>query len=129
MWNAMGTAEEFAPKDEVLRRHCDEMGRDEAEIERSVGCTLLIRRDQTEAERAWARILAANGTIPDEVEHTWVGTPEQIAERLGSYLAIGFRTVIVELPAPYEETMERLAGEVRPMLSGIGMGTEPRTRG
>ena len=119
MWNAMGSAEELRRKDEVLRRHCQQVGRDDAQIERTVACKLLIRRDPTVAQDAWRNILAANGTVPEDVEHSWVGTPEQIAERLSAYLAIGFRTLIVELPAPYdEETMERLVGEVRPLVVG-----------
>jgi alkanesulfonate monooxygenase SsuD/methylene tetrahydromethanopterin reductase-like flavin-dependent oxidoreductase (luciferase family) len=47
-----------------------------------------------------------------------LGTPETIAERLAEYVAAGFTTTIVEMPAPYDrETLERLAREVRPMVA------------
>jgi alkanesulfonate monooxygenase SsuD/methylene tetrahydromethanopterin reductase-like flavin-dependent oxidoreductase (luciferase family) len=46
-----------------------------------------------------------------------VGTPEQIAEKLRPYLAIGFRHFVVGFPYPYDtETMERLIRDVVPML-------------
>jgi alkanesulfonate monooxygenase SsuD/methylene tetrahydromethanopterin reductase-like flavin-dependent oxidoreductase (luciferase family) len=47
-----------------------------------------------------------------------LGTPETIADRLLEYCDAGFKTVIVEVPAPYDrETLERLAREVRPMVT------------
>ena len=50
-------------------------------------------------------------------ETFWNGTPEQLAERLAPYVALGFRTIISEQPAPYDvETFERLIGEVKPLV-------------
>jgi alkanesulfonate monooxygenase SsuD/methylene tetrahydromethanopterin reductase-like flavin-dependent oxidoreductase (luciferase family) len=47
----------------------------------------------------------------------WNGTAEQIADRLGPYVDLGFRTVISEQPAPFDaETFERLIGEVKPLV-------------
>jgi alkanesulfonate monooxygenase SsuD/methylene tetrahydromethanopterin reductase-like flavin-dependent oxidoreductase (luciferase family) len=37
IWNAFGTPAEMAAKDAVLRRHRDDVGRDESTIERSAG--------------------------------------------------------------------------------------------
>ena len=43
-------------KDEILRRHCEEVGRDESEIERTVGIgTCIIRDDPAEAQRVVSR--------------------------------------------------------------------------
>lgn len=115
MWNAIGTVEELARKDEVLRQHCAAVGRDEAEIERTLDIKVLIRDDEAEARRAWEALMRHN-----RVEHfgepLLLGPPEWIAEALRRYRAIGFHTVVVELPAPYDlETVERLIGEVRPL--------------
>ncbi len=64
--------------------------------------------------------MAANRTPMSEVaddDTFWNGTPEQIADRLRPYVALGFRTVITEQPAPYDvETFERLIGEVKPLV-------------
>jgi F420-dependent oxidoreductase-like protein len=122
MWNAMGTPAVLRHKDEVLRRHCAEVGRDEAEIERTVGCKPVIRDTAQAAHRAWEEMMAHNRTPMAAVENDdtfWVGTPQQVAERMQACLDLGFRTFIAELPAPYDpETLERWIGEVRPMLAG-----------
>ena len=46
-----------------------------------------------------------------------VGTPEDVAERLAPYVALGYRHLVGGFPADYdEESMTRLATEVKPML-------------
>jgi hypothetical protein len=53
----------------------------------------------------------------DGPDTLWLGTPAMIAETIRSRVEAGFSTVIVELPAPYDvETIERLIGEVEPMV-------------
>jgi alkanesulfonate monooxygenase SsuD/methylene tetrahydromethanopterin reductase-like flavin-dependent oxidoreductase (luciferase family) len=120
MWNAMGSIEKLRHKDEVLRRHCDEVGRDPAEIERTVGCKPIIRDRETDARRAWEDLMERNRTPMSHVaddDTFWVGTPEQIAERMVACRDIGFSTFLAEIPAPYDdETLERWIGEVKPMV-------------
>ena len=120
IWNAFGTPEELARKDGILRAHCEEVGRDHREIERTVGCKITIRSTQAEAARALEPILATNGLTPADVadDHTfWTGTPERIAETMISYRAVGFHTFLVECPAPYDaETLERLMSDVKPLV-------------
>jgi F420-dependent oxidoreductase-like protein len=115
--NFGGGFENVKRKDEVLRRHCDEVGRDESEIERTVGTGVVVIRDtEAEARRVFSEIFAANGNARHWQDQP-VGTPDQVAERLRPYLGIGFRHFIVGHPAPYEaESLERMATEVRPML-------------
>ena len=50
-WNAFGSPETLAHKDEVLRRHCEDVGRDPEEIERTVGAKIVIRDTEAEARR------------------------------------------------------------------------------
>lgn len=125
IWNVFGTPEIVAHKDEVLRAHCRDVGRDANEIERTVGCKITIRQTQAEAERVRQTILAHNRTPPERVagdETFWTGTAEQIADQMISYCAIGFRTFLVELPAPYDaETLETLARVVRPMVDAASI--------
>ncbi len=120
MWNAMGTPEVMAHKVEVLRGHCDAVGRDIADIEFTLGVKLTIRDSKAEAERVrWAAI-DHNRTPRSEVEDDdtfWEGSPEEIADRLRPYVELGFTTVISEQPAPYDiETLERFVGEVKPLI-------------
>jgi alkanesulfonate monooxygenase SsuD/methylene tetrahydromethanopterin reductase-like flavin-dependent oxidoreductase (luciferase family) len=122
MWNAMGTPEFIAHKVDVLREHCDAVGRDLSEIEFTLGVKLTIRDSQAEADRVWKAAMEFNRTPMSRVEDDdtfWNGTPEQIADRLAPYVDLGFRTIISEQPAPYDvETFERFVGEVKPLLAG-----------
>ncbi len=119
-WNAFGSPEVLAHKDAVLRAHCDDVGRDHEEIARTVGAKIVIRETEVEARETLERLMAHNKTpmssIADD-ETFWIGTAEQIAERLRAYRAIGFDTVLVEMPAPYDrETMEKLMTVVKPAV-------------
>jgi alkanesulfonate monooxygenase SsuD/methylene tetrahydromethanopterin reductase-like flavin-dependent oxidoreductase (luciferase family) len=122
IWNVFGTPETVAHKDEVLREHCAAVGRDSGEIERTLGCKPTIRRTKEEAERVYLDLLAHNKTPVERMDgdvSVWVGTPDQIAETMSSYRALGFDTFVAELAAPYDhETMDRLATEVKPMVEG-----------
>ena len=124
MWNVFGLPDELVHKDEVLRAHCADVGRDPATIERTVGCKITIRGTEAEAERVRRSLLEHNRTTLARVEgdHTfWTGTPEQIAETMVAYRRIGFHTFIVELSAPYDvETMETLINVVKPMVDEAG---------
>jgi alkanesulfonate monooxygenase SsuD/methylene tetrahydromethanopterin reductase-like flavin-dependent oxidoreductase (luciferase family) len=121
MWNAMGTLELMTHKVDVLRGHCDAVGRDIGEIEFTLGIKATIRDSEAEADRVWKAAMAHNRTPLANVEKDntfWNGTPEQIADRLRPYVDLGFRTVISEQPAPYDvETLERFIGEVVPLLA------------
>ncbi|MFL5754804.1 MAG: LLM class flavin-dependent oxidoreductase [Chloroflexota bacterium] len=120
MWNGMGTPDVLRHKIDVLRRHCDEVGRDFTEIELTVGCKPIIRSDERQARRLWESQMANNRTPMSDVEDDdtfWVGTPDQVAEEMRARKELGFDTFIAELAAPYDdETIERWIGEVRPMV-------------
>ena len=115
--NLGGGFERVRRKEEILQRHCAEVGRDPAEIERTVGLGVVVIRDtEAEARRVLGELAAHNGGArawPNQL----VGTPEQVAEELVRFVGIGYRHMIGGFPAPYDrESMERLAGEVRPMI-------------
>ncbi|HXG26970.1 MAG TPA: LLM class flavin-dependent oxidoreductase [Candidatus Binatia bacterium] len=120
MWNVFGTPETVARKDEILRRHCAEVGRDTNEIERTIGCKPTIRPTEAEARRVYLDLLERNRTPVAEMEgdeSVWVGTPEQIAETIIGFRKVGFDTFIGELPAPYDaQTIELLMQVVKPMV-------------
>jgi alkanesulfonate monooxygenase SsuD/methylene tetrahydromethanopterin reductase-like flavin-dependent oxidoreductase (luciferase family) len=120
MWNAFGSPAELQERDSLLRSLCDQVGRDTQEIERTVGCKITIRPTQDAAERALDVLLANNHLTRADIadDHTfWTGTPERLAGIMTGYAKVGFRTFIVELPAPYDlETMETLMRVVKPMV-------------
>ena len=120
MWNAMGPVDVMAHKIEVLRGHCEAVGRDIDEIEFTLGVKLTIRDSKAEARRVRDAAMVHNRTPDSDVEDDdtfWEGSPEEIADRLRPYVALGFETVISEQPAPYDlETLERFVGEVKPLI-------------
>jgi alkanesulfonate monooxygenase SsuD/methylene tetrahydromethanopterin reductase-like flavin-dependent oxidoreductase (luciferase family) len=121
MWNAFGLPAEVKELDGVLRQHCEEVGRDEREIERSINLWMIIRDSEAEARREWAAEMERNRTpLEDAMQPSRpiLGTPETIIERLLEYCDVGFTTAIVEMPAPFDrETLERLAREVAPRVA------------
>jgi alkanesulfonate monooxygenase SsuD/methylene tetrahydromethanopterin reductase-like flavin-dependent oxidoreductase (luciferase family) len=120
MWNGMGELDKMRHKVEVLRQHCADVGRDPSEIEFTLGIKATIRDTEAEATRVMEAALAHNRTPLSWIEGDstfWNGTSEQLAEKLAPYVELGFRTVISEQPAPYDdETLERLIGEVVPLV-------------
>jgi alkanesulfonate monooxygenase SsuD/methylene tetrahydromethanopterin reductase-like flavin-dependent oxidoreductase (luciferase family) len=125
MWNTGGDLEFVRHKDEVLRRWCERVGRDESEIERTLGLGLLIIRDDpAEARRVDAAIREHH---PGYSEAPRIGTAEQIAESLVPYVGLGFRHIFYDVAAPYdEETLERFVGEVKPMLERAAIASARR---
>jgi alkanesulfonate monooxygenase SsuD/methylene tetrahydromethanopterin reductase-like flavin-dependent oxidoreductase (luciferase family) len=115
--NVGGGFDNVKRKDEILRQHCLEVGRDESEIERTVGMGIcVIRDDANEARRVANDIFARNGNAKPW-ENQLVGTPDQVAANMRPFTGIGFRHFIIGLPSPHDaETMERLIGEVKPMV-------------
>jgi F420-dependent oxidoreductase-like protein len=116
IWNGLGSVETLGHKVEVLDAHCATVGREPSAIERSLDCQMVIRDSAAEAQQAWLDYMVTNKTPPTRAT-PWVGTPREIADRILAYRAVGFRTVNVEVPYPYDpETVERLIGEVKPLV-------------
>ena len=117
MNNLGGGFEQVEHKERILREHCERVGRDPAEIERtaSVG-TIFIRDRRADAERARRLAFETNRAGP---WYPHAGTPEDVAEELARYLGIGYRHLIANFPAPYdEESVTRFATEVRTLIGG-----------
>ncbi|MEA2608036.1 MAG: hypothetical protein QOJ75_279 [Chloroflexota bacterium] len=117
MWNiANADPETAAHKLDVLRRHCDEIGRDPAEIEMSISLgPTLIRDDDAEADRAIAAIHERNIGTDRAILH---GSPSMLAERIREYQAVGFTNVLYHLAPPFDdETLERFIAEVKPLVA------------
>ena len=115
--NVGGGFENVKRKEAILVQHCETVGRDPAEIERTTGLgTVVIRDSREEAVRVQQAIAERNGNA-EPWKNQPVGTPEDVAEHIAPLLEIGYRHLIAGFPSPYdEESMTRLATEVRPLL-------------
>lgn len=115
--------EGFKRKEAALRRHCEEVGRDHREIERTLNTGPMIIRDSAdEAAKVLEGIYEHNGGAKTWANRTAAeqptGSPEQIVETLLPFMSEGYRHVVVGFPSPYdEETMTRMTHEVAPMLA------------
>jgi alkanesulfonate monooxygenase SsuD/methylene tetrahydromethanopterin reductase-like flavin-dependent oxidoreductase (luciferase family) len=115
--NVGGGIESVRRKEAVLLRHCETVGRDPNEIERTSGLGVVVIRDsREEARRVADAIFASNGSA-EPWQNQPVGTPEDVAEYLAPYPELGYHHLIAGFPNPYDqETMTRLATEVAPAL-------------
>ncbi len=129
--NFAGTPEEFIHKSEVLRGHCETLGRDFSEITRSSNFNTVIGTDAADVERRLDAIEArvapflgpektasfmAEYRSPDAVA---VGTPSQVAARLAERRELGLGYSIHYFPeAAYDRSgLELFAAEVIPALA------------
>ncbi len=84
--NFAGSLENFAHKCEVLKQHCRDVGRDYDEIKKTMCGDLLLVEDESELEGRTSPF----GQPVDEWRQTnFVGTPEQVAEKMQGYLDLG----------------------------------------
>jgi F420-dependent oxidoreductase-like protein len=116
-WNTNGTLDEVTARDAILREHCAAVGRDPATIERTVSFPIVVRDEPAAAARAFRALCDANSTPDAGNVPTLLGPPELVAQAIRPYVDLGFRTIIVRLPAPYDaETIARI-GDVRAALA------------
>lgn len=111
--NFGGGPEQWAHKRDVLREHCAAVGRDPDEIRMTWSPDVHIRR--TEDEILAGGSLAVWGQPLEEWRaNNLVGTPEQVAEKIQTYVDLGCRGFIPWCSDyPGTETLELLAEVMR----------------
>ena len=109
-WNTSGTPDELNARLDILGAHCADVGRDIAEIEKTVSFPMVLRDDRLAAATAYRAQLAANGVEDMGTSPVLLGSPAELADRIRPYVELGFETVMVRMPAPYDrETIDRIA--------------------
>ena len=118
--NIGGRPEEVREKDAWLIEHCATIGRDERTIERSIDVGVpTIRDSSAEAARINVALFEGHGG-ETPWGHQPVGTPEEVFEHLAAYVDLGYHHLVFYFPHPFDdETMTRMATEVRPRLEAI----------
>jgi F420-dependent oxidoreductase-like protein len=109
-WNTSGEVSEVKRHLEILAAHCADAGRSMSEIELTISFPTIIRDGVAQAEAKRAAQLAYNGvTDGGGGVPLLLGSPTVVADTLRPYLKLGFSTVIVRMPAPFDrETIDRL---------------------
>ena len=99
MWNLSDAGiTRYTERVNILERHCDELGRDASTLRRSWFGRLAIGKTQAEAEK-----YANSRTMKYTTDNAFVGTPEQVAEQMAAFVAVGcdyFMVDIIGLPNP-----------------------------
>ena len=114
--NFGGKPHEFAHKVEVLKGHCDAVGRDPEEITMTWSPEVFIRESEAEIVEGGTR------SFWGEPFESWrdgnlVGTPEQVAEKLRAYQDLGCGGVVPWCSDyPDTETLTLFAEQVMPEL-------------
>ena len=116
LWNIPGgSAANYAHKLDVLRQHCQAVGRDYDEIVKTWSAE-AIAVAETEAEAQ--RIAAAS---PYTNRDAIIGTPAQVAEQLQAFVDLGVAYLIVRLvDFPNTAGIELFVQEVMPRLRARG---------
>jgi alkanesulfonate monooxygenase SsuD/methylene tetrahydromethanopterin reductase-like flavin-dependent oxidoreductase (luciferase family) len=119
-----GLAEDLPAKEANLLRHCERVGRDERTIERTFSLgTIFIRDSREEALAVMSDVFARNGGAKPWPNMP-AGTVDDVVAYCEPHLKAGYHHLIFDSPAPYdEESLERLATEVRPRLEALVSGS------
>jgi alkanesulfonate monooxygenase SsuD/methylene tetrahydromethanopterin reductase-like flavin-dependent oxidoreductase (luciferase family) len=99
IWNNLAVSQpELGKKVEVLRRRCDEVRRDPAEIEISQQCVVVIAADDAGARDALEKANKIYGGHMggNLAEHGIWGTPDQVIERIERYVKLGCTLFVME---------------------------------
>jgi alkanesulfonate monooxygenase SsuD/methylene tetrahydromethanopterin reductase-like flavin-dependent oxidoreductase (luciferase family) len=106
--NLWGPPEEFARERETLKRHCDEVGRDEAAIEKTTYDLVVCAPTEVQLKRKIERRLP-KGLQP------WmalVGTPSQLIDIVGEYGRVGADHLCLDFVGNDPESYELFVEEV-----------------
>lgn len=97
----------------VLKEHCDALGRDYASVVKSTNLNVFMINPGEDPEQATAKA-RGKASLEEFRKATFVGTPEQVRERVGQLVDAGADYIIAYLPrVAYErERVAQFADEV-----------------
>jgi F420-dependent oxidoreductase-like protein len=110
--NLFGDAATVKHKLDVLRRHCEDVGRDPAEITKTRLGGLVIAPTHEEAERRGAELRAARGMNEEWFQTSQIlGDPEEVAEQVEELLDAGLDGVMFNMWRVQDLEPVALAGQ------------------
>lgn len=108
-----GNPDTLRQKLAVLKDHCDALGRDYSTIAKSTNLNVFMINPGDDPEQATAKA-RGKASLEEFRKATFVGTPEQVRERVGQLVDAGADYIIAYLPrVAYErERVDQFADEV-----------------
>ena len=86
---------------QVLAKHCDAIGRDAAEIKRTVHVPISIVHDEAEARK-----------LRDGKDWSMIGPPQFVIDRIGDFLEVGITEFIPQIKPQRPEIYQELDEEI-----------------
>ncbi len=118
--NFQGTPEGFLAKSKILDEHCAAVGRDPAEIGRTLHVMTTVVPDQGSFRPVMERVAAQSARNFDKYvasSQTVAGTPEQVVDMLAAYKDVGCGHVINYFSdVVWGDSVDLFATEVMPQL-------------
>lgn len=112
--NLSGEPEAVSRRLDVLREHCQRVGRPYEEITRSIYSTIILGQDEADVaakRERWADFIPRGGAL--------IGTPDQLIAMCREYAQAGCQYIIFRTPDWHEITSVQLfAEQVIPALAG-----------
>jgi alkanesulfonate monooxygenase SsuD/methylene tetrahydromethanopterin reductase-like flavin-dependent oxidoreductase (luciferase family) len=119
IWNCPNNvAEQLSHKLDVLRRHCDAVGRAADDVEVSEQCIVVLGKDEADLKQKLGFAKAMLGNVFDIDKTGLVGTPEQLIERIEARAKQGvtfFTMLFGDINAA--ESLELFAERVAPAFA------------
>lgn len=108
----------YRRKCEALAIHCERFGRDPRSLRRSLTFRAVLATTEHAAQDRAEQIMAYLGPAhSDRREYLTIGTPEQCAEDLGAFRALGVSDFVLGCRPPLDwETIELFAEQVAPLV-------------
>jgi alkanesulfonate monooxygenase SsuD/methylene tetrahydromethanopterin reductase-like flavin-dependent oxidoreductase (luciferase family) len=114
-WNVpMADPETYEHKLDVLAGHCESVGRDYDEIEKTVLARALVRDTTDGAHEVYEQHVPRTGPDTRGEYRGLVGTPADAASVVERFRDLGAEMVMIAVPRKDAETIERLAEDVLP---------------
>ena len=104
LWNSGGGAEHMGHLIAVLKRHCEAIGRDPAEIEKTVITSLCHRASGERETEALGRAAAMARSTPQEArKNIMIGDAQECFDTIERYARVGVTHFIFSMTPPYRE--------------------------
>ena len=112
--NVFGTPDAVRGKNAALEAHCRAVGRDPAELERTISAIVVVSDNQGLVDRVAGMVGSGMGLKPEEAKKVLpIGPPPHVREVVERYAEAGVSGIIMQTQGPWKrEVYQRINDEV-----------------